>query len=370
MREGFGPEFNPMEGQNKEAEARKGLLDRVREKIVGTVNESLLPAEEYDSTVGVYGGKLKLDSGGKLVFNNRGVISTFDRLGDAILRTFDEHTAKDLWKMIKRRPSAFFRYLVPGTKRYRGKTEEIIENVNRLGLGDFYGAHQDGVEIKKPEIYTQGRALQDIYRADLIGSEKLSEIDRFQALSASGKYIKGVHERGAIGELLVSDIIFQEQEGGQVANPVLNLPDIVYNADKYRSGDKPPEQVGLREKKATDILDFLANVAVEEFRRSNGNEEEVRKALRTFIESYDNREVIALTESLVRRGRLTLQGDVDFLDLPENIMTKLRPLTAQHNKARIGSKSDMDSWLKEIIVSVCEEYKTSTAPKTQETPAE
>ena len=61
----------------------------------------------------------------------------------------------------------------PGAKRYRGSNEEVQENIERLGLSEFYGPHKNGIEIKKPEIYTHGLALQDVYRSDMIDSEKL-----------------------------------------------------------------------------------------------------------------------------------------------------------------------------------------------------
>jgi len=95
-------------------------------------------------------------------------------------------------------------------------------------------------------------ALQDIYRSDLINSEKTDGFDRFQALAESGKYIRNIHDdHSGIGEVLANDIIFKEHEDGRVGEPVLNMPDIIFNKDK---------NIGEKEKKATDILDFIFSV--------------------------------------------------------------------------------------------------------------
>jgi len=128
-------------------------LNKVRDTINAKVNESKLPTEGYESTVGVYGGKIKLEEDGKMVWNNRGVISKIDKWGDAILRTYDDHIVKDLSELIKRHPKLFFQFLAPGTKRYRGSKEEIFENIKNLGLEDTYGLHQDGIEIKDQDLY-------------------------------------------------------------------------------------------------------------------------------------------------------------------------------------------------------------------------
>lgn len=180
----------PIGQQIPPQESEKGYFDKLRRAIQGEVNESRLPNTDYESTVGVYGGKLVLDSEGKLVYDTRGLVSRVDRKGDSVLRTYDEHLVKEPWKLLKRHPRWFFRFLAPGPKRYRGRQEEIMENVKRLGLADYYGIHQNGIEIKKPEIYAKGVALQDIYRADLINSDKLKEIDRFEALAFAAQYIR------------------------------------------------------------------------------------------------------------------------------------------------------------------------------------
>ncbi len=332
----------------EQKKADNGMLDTLRLRSQGLVNESRLPSVDYISTVGIYGGKLMVDADGRLAYNTRGLVSQLDHIGDAMVRTFDEHTVRDLGAMLRRRPKAFVRFLWPGTKRYRGNNAEILENAERLGLGEYYGAHPDGIEIKKPELYTKGRALQDIYRADVIGDEKLKTIDRFQALEAASQYVRDIHDaHGGIGELLVGDIIFQEQDGDAVKRPVLNLPDIVYNAEKV---------IGIKEKKATDLLDFLASVATEELRRSTGDPASVARALDSILGGYDDRAVITLVKSYVGRGRLTLQGDREMLDLAPNLMTTLRPLASQHNIARLAVPKDVEAIVKRALVDACARY--------------
>jgi hypothetical protein len=201
-----------------------------------------------------------MEADGKMVWNNRGIVSKIDKWGDAILRTYDEHVVKDLGELLKRHPKLFFQFLAPGTKRYRGSKEEIFENIQRLGLEDTYGLHENGIEIKDQDLYKKGLPLQDIYRSDLINSDKVTGFDRFQALAESGKYLRKIHdEHGGVGETNIGDIIFKKYENGQVSEPVLNIPDIVFNKEK---------NISEREKKATDILDFIISIGAEEFRSS------------------------------------------------------------------------------------------------------
>ncbi|MCX6720152.1 MAG: hypothetical protein NTV36_03550, partial [Candidatus Staskawiczbacteria bacterium] len=312
-----------------------------------TVNESRLPNEEFESTVGVYGGKIKIEDG-KMVWNNKGPLSTLDKTGDALLRIYDEHPVKDIKKLAKKHPkTAAQKIFAPGTKRYRGNKEEIAENIERLGLSEFYGPHKNGIEIKNPEIYTKGLALQDIYRSDLIDSGKLKETDRFQALAEAAKYIRAIHDNhGGIGEVLVSDIIFQENENGKLGKPVLNLPDIVWNKKKA---------TGEKDKKTTDMLDFLSSVYGEELRRSQ-NPEEAERALDTVISNYGDKDIVTLIESFIKRGRLTLQGDTKNLNLPNTITKKARGIFSQHNKARLASKTSFEGEMKEKIKQACQKF--------------
>jgi hypothetical protein len=180
-----------------------------------------------------------------------------------------------------------------------------------------------------------------------VESDKLKATDRFQALAEAAKYARGIHDQpGGIGELLVSDIIFQENQDGKLAKPVLNLPDIVWNKEKNTSE---------KDKKTTDMLDFLSSVFVEEYRRTQ-NLEDTDKALGVVLENYGDEDMISSVKSFVKRGRLTLQGDVEILDLPDTATKKLRGIFSQHNKARLGSKKDFDGEMKARIVGACERF--------------
>ncbi|MFH1967841.1 MAG: hypothetical protein ABIJ84_00450 [bacterium] len=347
----INPEMGSREPEEEipQQKAKEGFLRRTIEGTVQrTVNESRLPNEEYESTVGVYGGKMKVDEEGKMVWDRRGIVSKIDKAGDAVLRTYDEHLVKEPGKLLRRHPRiAAKKFFAPGTKRYRGSNEEVVENIERPGLSEFYGPHENGIEIKKPEVYAHGLALQDVYRSDIIESDKLKAIDRFHVLSEASKYVREIHDlHGGIGELLVSDIIFQEDQDGKLGKPVLNLPDIVFNKDKITSE---------KDKKTTDMLDFLSSVFVEEYRRSQ-NLEDVDKALDTIIENYGDENVVSLVESFIKRGRLTLQGDTEVLNLPETITKKARGVFSQHNKARLGSKKNLEGTMKQKIIGACAKF--------------
>lgn len=325
-------------------------LNKVRDTINKTVNESKIPTEDYESTVGVYGGKMETEEDGKMVWNNKGMVSKIDKWGDAILRTYDDHVVKDLGELLKRHPKLFFQFLAPGTKRYRGSKEEIFENIKRLGLEDTYGLHKNGIEIKDQDLYKKGLPLQDIYRSDLINSDKVNGFDRFQALAESGKYLRKIHdEHGGIGEANIGDIIFKKHENGQVGEPVLNMPDIVFNEEK---------NIGEKEKKATDMLDFIISVGAEEFRSSEGDLNGVKQAMKKVLENYNDKSVINLMKSYIKRGRLTLSGDreSEAVNLPKDTFTtKNRGAFTKHNEARIVNNRSLEASLKNIGLEVCEE---------------
>ncbi|MDD5749464.1 MAG: hypothetical protein PHO91_01595 [Patescibacteria group bacterium] len=337
---------------------KKGILDSVRSRVQEKMQESHLPTKEalgYESTVGVYGGKVNYD-GDRMVFDMRGMISKVDRMGDAVLRTYDEHTVKNPVEMLKKHPRWFFRFLAPGTKRYRGTPEEIAENAKRLGLENEYASHEWGIEIKDPDIYRASRPLQDIFRSDMIEGDDLDEIDRFEALAQSARYIRNIHdEYGAIGEVLPSDIIFRKKEGVDVSEPVLNIPDIVYNKEK---------QTSEIDKKTTDLLDFTMSIGIEELRRSE-DWNETQHAIRTIIDSYDDETAIKMLKSYIKRGRLTMLGDAEGFGLSKTTET-LRPLTAIHNKARLNFDKDTTSNLRELIATECDRYLEDSTPEETE----
>lgn len=322
-------------------------IDLIREKVRKTVQESRLPNKDYESTVGVYGGKLRKDEDGKMIFDMSGVVSRVDQTGDAVLRSLDEHTIKDPLKLFKRHPRLFLRFaFTPGTKRYRGSPDEIADQVDRLGLSEFYGKAENGIEVKHPELYEKGRVLQDIFRADIIGDEGLLEIDRFKALEKAAQYVSLLHQdKSAIGEVLPSDIIFLDHEGKSVINPLLNIPDIIYNPEKKTSEI---------DKKTTDLLDFVMSMGVEEYRRSEGDWESVKKAMQVILSQYQDKKVVALVGSFASRGRLTMIADDEKLGLSKTAKL-MRPLAAQHNKARLAFDPTTIQTFRDLIIEVCEE---------------
>ena len=324
-------------------------LNKIRDTINKTVNESKFPAEDYESTLGVYGGKIKTEEDGKMVWDNRGLVSKIDKWGDAILRTYDEHIVRDLGKLFKRHPKLFFKFLAPGPKRYRGTKEEIFENIKRLGLEETYGLHENGIEIKDQDLYHKGYPMQDIFRSDLIENDKLDGFDRSQAIEEAGKYIRQVHDKfGGAGEMNVFHIIFKKHENSQLSEPTLNIPTIVFNREK---------NISEKEKKATDMLDFIISIGAEEFRRS-GDLEGVRNAMKKALESYGDKDIIKLVGSYIKRGRLTLTGDRDAesVNIPEDTFTtKNREIFTKHNEARIVNDKSIEASLKDIGAEVCEE---------------
>ncbi len=325
-------------------------LNKIRDAVNSKVNESKMPSEGFESTVGVYGGKIETTQDGKLVWNNTGIVSKFDKWGDAILRTYDDHVVKNLGELFRRHPKLFFQFLAPGTKRYRGSKEEVFENIQRLGLEDTYGLHENGIEIKDQDLYRKGLSLQDVYRADLIDSEKVGGFDRFQALAEASRYLRNLHDKhGGTGQILIGSFIFKQHEAGRVAEPILSMPDIVFNKEK---------KIGEKEKKATDILDFIVSVGAEEFRRSEGDLASVKNAMKTVLESYNDKDVIQLVASYIKRGRLTLLGDTkaNVVSLPDDTFTtKHRGIFTKHNEARVVNNRSLETSLKEIGLEVCEE---------------
>lgn len=307
------------------------------------VNESQAETSlGYKSLAGVYGGSLTKDADGKTVYDITGVVSKIDRFGDPRLREIDDHIGKkSRWEVLKRHPKQFWRHYfplhalnTPETKRYRGSQEETLAHIRRLGLEDYYGPHPKGIEIKKPEIYSEGINLFDIWRSDQIHSPLLDKVDRFAALKQASQYVRTLHDNHeALGELVASDIIFQDHTPeGELSNPILNLPDIVYN---------PKKDFGAQEQRATDMMDFMVGMSFEEYRRT-GNLDSVGKVLTTIIDGYGPEEpadsIVRWTGLLLKRGRLTME---------ENALSKI------HNFPRLGIAKGESDRLRQTIIDTC-----------------
>lgn len=340
-----------------ETEEEYGFISRYIKHIVEnkqTENETL----GYKSQVSIYGGELKNEPDGKLVWNNMGLSSKFDRWGDRVLRAWDEHFVKDPLALLERNPRMFFHMLpiVRGPKRFRGDKEQIMENVKRLGLEEYYGMHKNGIEIKDPDIYKKGVNLQDIFHADQIDSPKLSSFDRFAAVEQAGEYLSSVHaNNGAIGEMLANDIVFMEYdpEKGILRKPILNIPDEIYD---------PERSSGETEKMATDLLDFLVSIGAEEWRRSD-NPENVKKILDHTLARYDVRPVLAMTESLARRGRLTMPGEEELQRDLSVFAQVFKPGFQIHNVARLNVNKNITTKLRDAIIAACEDARERLARK-------
>lgn len=312
-----------------ESEGGINPVDLGRRGIQKVVAESRMPTESYPSTMLLYGGKLVTDPEGRMVFDTRGIRSQIDRRGDKVLRTYDEHTVKNPLKLRRKHPELFKRFLfTPGAKRFRGNTDEVTSNIERLGLSDYYGPHPWGIEIKKPEVFTRGIPFQDIFRADLVNSDRLNGIDRFQALTEVAKYLKSVHDRyGAIGEGVPCRFIFQKQEGNLALDPVLFIPDIIFN---------PTKKFGREDLKATDVLEFLFSTTTEEFRRSK-DVNLVRKAIKIAVDNYGDSKVIQVARSFLKRGRPKLEG-----------------IFSQHNRVHLGFDPKTAPALKQTLIESLE----------------
>lgn len=319
-------------------------IDAIRNRIQNTVGESRMPTEGFESTMMIFGGKLATDPQGKMVLDRRGIVSKVDIAGDYALRTYDEHVVKNPARLLRKHPRWFLGFIMPGPKRHRGSNEDIETNIQRLGLGDYYGLHPWGIEIKKPEIFKKGIPFQDVLRADLINSGRLNDIDRFQALEEVAKYMRHIHDRfGGIGEGVPYRFIFQRQEGNKVLDPVLFIPDIIYSKDKYDPKKfKTGSQAPAIDQKATDYLEFLMSIGFEEFRRSN-DWNMVDKALDKSNSSYADLKVIAATESFAKRGRITLE----------------HPIFSQHNRSHLGFDPKYTAEIRQKVIDACTRFKAA-----------
>ncbi len=334
--------------------ADQGIVNKIRAWINSNVQESNFPTKEglgYESTMGIYGGKLVNDADGKLVYDTRGFWSKIDQWGDRILRSFDEHHAKKPGAMFLRRPGAFLKLLpfIVDSKRYRGTPEQTMDNVRRLGLTDYYGAHPSGIEIKQPSLFSHSIGMQDIFRQDQINHPSINDINRFDALGTATDYMRHLHETaGAIAEGNVYSFLFTENKQDEVGKPIITIPTEIYN---------PEKQISDIEKKATDLLDLFASVATEEYRRSK-DWQNIRKAFDVILNHYQDKKIIALVASYVKRGRLTLPGDIEGRDSETSPTYRAtHHIFAAHNTQRLSVKnSEITPQIRREIIDSCQNY--------------
>lgn len=365
-------------------------------------------SQGYQTELSFYGGKIKQDPNGKYVYDSRGVINTIDKQGDRRLRSADEQIIntdlarehrrrfwrrklnkllerthikspseeqkrmnetweanKPKWEGKERRVNsvasksparlALEGFVLGKSMRHRhiGTAEEIRENVSRLGLEEYYGPHAWGIEFKKPEIFTQGVSLYDVVVAKKEGKEPLEDVDQQQAFAEAGKYIRQVHdEHGGIGELLIMDIQFQKKEGSKLSDPVLGLPDIVWDKDATLSETA---------KKATDVMDFLVNTAFWQ-RRAGMQPADITHVLNTFIKSYGDLKVIQAVRAFVNpdRGsrRLTMAGETGHGGIA-------RKLSEMHNAARLGVIPEETKNVRQEVFDVVNNYVQTHKFKSQ-----
>lgn len=323
------------------------------------------PSEQYQSTIGVYGGEIITTPEGKMVYKTGGKLwNKIDVIGDALLRTYDDHVVKHPLKMLFKHPRLFFSFVFKSEPmRRRGSPAEIIENINRLGLEEFYGPHSQGIEIKKPEIFTKGIALGDIYEAKKINSPILNDINRFQALSEATKYISNIHDKkGPIGDI-VGDIMFQQKEGSKVINPVLNIPDVILTPSKRRikfikesltyRGVSPQEidqrikKIFSQEQKAVDICELMISCAFSEFKVSN-DPVLVEKTIQVIANNYQNKEILKITNSFIKRGRHTLPGNKNG--------GILKSFFSLHNIAHLGANKENANNIRQIVGKTLDQH--------------
>jgi hypothetical protein len=378
-----------------ENELHDASISRVSSTLNAVMQGTRLPTQEmlgFESTVGMYGAFLRKDEHGRLVWDARvlptegsalnprhwrfltGLRAAIDRTGDRKVRAGDDNTLKNFEGLRQRYGLSrkLRSHVIPWSesKRHRGSNAEILDHISELGLQNVYGSHPWGIEIKDKEVFTKGLALLDIFRSDQLGNPAaLDGIDRFDALGQASEHLHRYHAAGkATGEANVYRFIFcgaDAAEGGgrRVRDPVLNLPDIVWNKKQNAKGENV---VTDKEKFTLELLDLLVSAAMEELRRSTGNPESMRHALDTVLDHYGDDDVIRLAASYLRRGRVTMPGS------PEGITARissgkttqtLRSAAALHNQARLGVTADTAGMLRVSIEEACDAWLHAHAEK-------
>ena len=359
----------------------KTTQNSVNEGFVGykmmdrNVKGSLLPTAAYQSQTEIYGGHLKTDEKRTVIFNIGGklleikrkgkLLDAIDVRGDRLLRTFDDNAVRNPLEMLKRHPKQLLKRIVNHAKRYRANNpKETYEVIKRLGLEEYYGPHEEGLVIKKPEILTDGTGLLDIFRQDIIKNEELNKVDRFEALRETTLYIKNLHNQrqSGLGDLAIMDIVFQKRENGKVSNPVVLIPNMLYN---------PKLNIPLREQKATDLIDLIFSAGTEEVRRTQGDQANVTKVVDTILNAYDEPDVIRFIRSYMKRGRLTMPGEGNSVQRPRSPShDSLRTFLSMHMQERMKGDTATDAGLRSLTISRCEEYGKmhTSSPTTTEKP--
>jgi hypothetical protein len=80
--------------------------------------------------------------------------------------------------------------------------------------------------------------------------------------------------------------------------------------------------------------------------------------MKTILEAYDDKDIIRLVKSYIKRGRLTLLGDKNSqaVDIPKDSFTsKGRAIFTKHNEARMVNNENLESLLKDVSLEICEE---------------
>ena len=317
--------------------------------------KNIFPTDQYKSMAGVYGGEIITTIDHKMVYKTGKPLDRIDVIGDAVLRTFDDHVVKEPLKMFMKHPKSFLNiFFNSEPMRRRGSPIEIDQNIKRLGLTEYYGLHPLGIEIKKPEVFTKGIVLSDIYE---VKSPFFDDIDRFQALGEATKYISQVHSQfGPVGDI-VGDIIFQQKEGSKVINPVLNIPDVILTPSKKRIDfikkslskpgvslediDKKTNEIISKEQKAVDICELMLSSAFGEFKLSN-NQKLVEKTIQTIVQNYEDKDVLKLAKSFIKRGRHTLP-DSQAGGIFKSFFTL-------HNQAHLGANKENAPTVRQITI--------------------
>src|SRR6266481_2201660 len=118
---GFNPEKSGAEKETREEiKPESGsVFDKVRGAVNSVMAEQKLQPEGRASTVSIYGGRIKTEADGSVVYNMRGLVSGVDRIGDKVLRAADDHIIKEPFKMAMQKPKAFINAVFSTGKRSR-----------------------------------------------------------------------------------------------------------------------------------------------------------------------------------------------------------------------------------------------------------